>query len=51
MYTDVPSCCDERLVQHVILYILWDLVQCYTDLMRLCEEKSQIDFGREAGER
>ena len=51
MYTNVPSCCDERLVQQVILYILLDLVQFYEDLVRLCEEKSQIDLGREAGER
>ncbi len=51
MYTDVSLCCDERLVQQVILYILFDLVQLYEDLMRLCEEKSKIDLGREAGKR
>ena len=51
MYTDVSLCCDERLVQQVILYILFDLVQFYEDLVRLCEEKSKIDFSGEVGAR
>ena len=46
MYTVVSLCCDERLVQQVILYMLFDLVQLYEDLV-LCEEKSQIEFGGE----
>ena len=43
--------CDERLVQQVILYILFDLVQFYEDLVRLYEEKSKIDFSGEVGAR
>jgi len=49
MYTNVPAYCDERLVQQIILSILWDLVQYYEDQVRLCEEKSKID--REVWER